>query len=135
MADYYKILEITAKASEGEIRAAYRRLARKYHPDAGAGSSAETFRAVQDAYELLSDPERRKEYDRSRNVEHRPHSPEYSYSVPESHTDLRDIFSSRQGVGLYAEPIVYSNSPGSHLESRWEEWLDLLLLDIDFWKR
>jgi DnaJ-class molecular chaperone len=46
MADYYKILRLAPDADEGGIRTAYRKMAQKYHPDAGAGSSAERFREV-----------------------------------------------------------------------------------------
>jgi curved DNA-binding protein CbpA len=64
--DLYAILGVGRAADESEIRSAHRRLVRKYHPDAGVGSSEERFRKIQDAYEVLSDPARRKEYDDSR---------------------------------------------------------------------
>src|ERR1043165_2341642 len=61
----YCILGISRDADEESIRAAYRVLARRYHPDVGSGSSSEKFRAITEAYEILSDPERRRSYDRS----------------------------------------------------------------------
>lgn len=64
--DLYTVLGVGRDADESEIRSAHRQLVRKYHPDAGAGSSEERFRKIQDAYEVLSDPTRRREYDRSR---------------------------------------------------------------------
>jgi curved DNA-binding protein CbpA len=64
--DHYKILGIPADADEGNIRSAHRRLAKQYHPDTGPGASEEKFRAVQNAYDVLSDPTRREAYDRSR---------------------------------------------------------------------
>ena len=62
--DYYDILEIKKNATEKEIKQAYRKLARKYHPDVNPGdSSAETkFKEINKAYEVLSDPEKRKKY-------------------------------------------------------------------------
>jgi curved DNA-binding protein CbpA len=60
---FYAILGIPPDADEETIRIAYRALARQYHPDVGEGSSPEKFREVVDAYETLSDPERRRVYD------------------------------------------------------------------------
>jgi len=60
---FYAILGIPPDADEETIRTAYRALARQYHPDVGEGSSPEKFREVVDAYEMLSDPERRRIYD------------------------------------------------------------------------
>ncbi len=64
--DYYKVLGVARNADEKEIKTAYRKLARKYHPDVNPGSSAaaEKFKEVQGAYEVLGDPEKRKLYDR-----------------------------------------------------------------------
>lgn len=64
--DYYKILEVSRGASKAEIEKAYRRLARKYHPDLNPDDKAakERFQRVQRAYEVLGDPEKREKYDR-----------------------------------------------------------------------
>ncbi len=63
--DYYSILGVKRDASERELKQAYRRLARKYHPDINPGdSSAEAkFKEINEAYEVLSDPENRRKYD------------------------------------------------------------------------
>lgn len=62
--DYYKTLEVDRKASADEIKRAYRRLARKYHPDRNKETDAENrFKEVNEAYEVLSDAEKRKAYD------------------------------------------------------------------------
>ncbi len=64
--DYYKILGVTREASEKDIKQAYRKLARKYHPDVNPGDkSAEArFKEINEAFEVLSDAEKRKKYDR-----------------------------------------------------------------------
>lgn len=62
--DYYKILGIERDAKEAEIKTAYRRLARKYHPDVSKESNAEEkFKEVGEAYEVLKDPQKRQAYD------------------------------------------------------------------------
>ena len=62
--DYYQILDIPRGASQEEVKRAYRRLARKYHPDVSKEPDAETrFKEVGEAYEVLRDPQRRRTYD------------------------------------------------------------------------
>ena len=64
--DYYKILELNKNASESEIKKAYRKLAMKYHPDHTKGDkkAEEKFKKVSEAYAVLSDKEKRKQYDK-----------------------------------------------------------------------
>jgi curved DNA-binding protein len=65
--DYYKTLGVEQDASADEIRRAYRKLARKYHPDRSTESDSEDrFKELGEAYEVLKDPEKRKEYDQLR---------------------------------------------------------------------
>jgi molecular chaperone DnaJ len=63
--DYYELLGVARKASVKDIRAAYRKLARKYHPDLNPGdkSAEEKFKQIQEAYEVLSDTKKRQMYD------------------------------------------------------------------------
>ena len=60
--DYYKILGVERKADEKTIKSAYRKLARKYHPDVNKGKD-DKFKEISEAYEVLSDPEKRRRYD------------------------------------------------------------------------
>jgi DnaJ-class molecular chaperone len=64
--DYYKILGVDRKASERDIKQAFRRLARQYHPDVNPGdkSAEEKFKQINEAYEVLSDKENRQKYDK-----------------------------------------------------------------------
>src|SRR6266568_3390463 len=68
--DYYKALGVAKTAKPAEIKAAYRKLARKYHPDANKGdaSAEERFKEISEAYSVLSDEKRRKEYDEARSL-------------------------------------------------------------------
>src|SRR5215475_4132307 len=62
--DYYKLLGVQRTAAAEQIKTAYRRLARKYHPDVSKEANAEAqFKEVQEAYEVLKDPEKRAAYD------------------------------------------------------------------------
>ena len=65
--DYYKALGLSDSATEKEIKAAYRKLSKQYHPDASSGNE-ERFKEVSAAYDVLGDPAKRKEYDEVRRL-------------------------------------------------------------------
>lgn len=87
--NYYAVLKVPENADPAAIRHAYRVLARRYHPDAGSGSSTQKFRDVTEAYDVLIDPRRRREHDldlaRSRAQSHVRPEP----LIPDSPTNVR----------------------------------------------
>ena len=67
--NYYVILGVTAAASLEELKSAYRRLARQFHPDVAGTAEVERFRDIQEAYETLASPDKRRAYDLTCRVE------------------------------------------------------------------
>ena len=102
--DLYKLLGLPRDATQDDIRKAHRKLVRKHHPDANPGdrSSEEHFKEIQRAYEVLSDPEKRREYDKKRRTSPRGSSrrpgaragrrPEGESAAPTT-LDLSDLLS------------------------------------------
>lgn len=114
--DYYKILEIDKNASPEDIKKAYRKLARKYHPDLNPNDKAaeSKFKQVNEANEVLSDPEKRKKYDQygkdwkhaedfeksgARQSRPREQGSSRAYSGHYTEEDFSDFFSSMFGGG------------------------------------
>jgi Ca-activated chloride channel family protein len=87
--NYYEILKVDVNATEDQIRKAYRVLVREYHPDVSNNpKAAELFQTVQEAYEILADPEQRLKYDRLRETEGADKSSAISLRTTLSHKHL-----------------------------------------------
>ncbi len=110
MADYYEVLGLDRDADTAEVKAAYRRLALKYHPDRNPGDrdAEERFKDINEAYAVLSDPQKRDRYDRFGTVD-------------ESATfsgDIFDIFASVFGGNMGGARPRQRGQPGEDLEAR-----------------
>lgn len=122
--DYYEILGIDRSASEREIKSAYRKLAKKYHPDANPGDreAEEKFKELSEAYDVLKDSEKRKLYDRfghaafdenmNYNQPQHENYREYHFTGEDFEDIFKDIFGSRsrrrasRGADIRAELTV-----------------------------
>jgi curved DNA-binding protein len=106
--DYYQTLGVEASAGEAEIKTAYRRLARKYHPDVSKEAGAEDkFKAVNEAYEALRDPDKRAAYDQLRARGYRPgdevQPPPGGFGGGHGGVDFEEIFAGGGAAGGFSD--------------------------------
>ncbi|WP_337843877.1 DnaJ C-terminal domain-containing protein [Thermus sp.] len=103
MKDYYAILGVPRNATQEEIKRAYKRLARQYHPDVNKSPEAEEkFKEINEAYAVLSDPEKRKIYDTYGTTQAPPPPPPGGYDFSGFDVeDFSDFFQELFGGGLF----------------------------------
>lgn len=135
--DYYKTMGLSRSATQDEIKRAYRKLARKYHPDVSKEPDAEQrFKEIGEAYEVLKDPEKRAAYDRlgtdwRAGQEFRP-PPDWDQGFSFAGggfthgdaTQFSDFFES-----LFGRGFVWA--PGEEFQARGEDTYAKVLIDID----
>ena len=115
--DYYDTLGVEPSAGEAEIKTAYRRLARKYHPDVSKEAGAEErFKAVNEAYEALRDPQKRAAYDQLRARGYRPgdevQAPPGGFGGGQGGVDFEEVFAGG-GAGGYDAPGGQGTAPAA----------------------
>ena len=128
----YRILGVNQKADSAKIKKAYRRAAKKYHPDVSP-KDEERFKEVQEAYETLSDPEKKAVYDREISRKSVPRRSSYDYSQPLRTGPLRTgpsrLFDEIDRFFSTFEDFWMDR--GSEFSGEWEEdYIDLLSLEI-----
>lgn len=112
--DFYKTLGVEKDISDADLRKAYRKLARKYHPDSNQGNKTaeEKFKEISEAYDVLSDADKRKEYDQIRAMGAGARFSAGS-GGPGGAGNFEDLFGNLFGQGGYAQPGTRSYSTSS----------------------
>ncbi|MCS6840513.1 MAG: J domain-containing protein [Roseiflexus sp.] len=119
--DYYEILGVDRNATEAEIKKAYRKLARQYHPDINPGNKAAEarFKEINEAYEVLSDKEKRAKYDRfGRDWQRYQNMPDFGGFAAGGFgaADFADIFETLFGGGRGVRSNVTYRTKGQDIE-------------------
>lgn len=130
--DYYEVLGVSKNATDDEIKKAFRTLAKKYHPDVNKAPDAEEkFKEINEAYEVLSDPTKRKTYDQFgfAGMDGSQAGGGYSYASGDF-SDLGDIFNSFFGGGMDGFSSYRSSRSANTGPQRGSD--RLMRLDVDF---
>ena len=134
--DYYEVLGLSKGASEDDIKKAYRKLAKKYHPDVNKASDAEEkFKEINEAYEVLSDPQKKATYDQFGHAGMDGFQSGFNSSGFSSMNmdDLSDIFSSFMGgMGGFSGFNFGGSSSSSRRTSPMKGDNRYMYMDIDF---
>jgi DnaJ-class molecular chaperone len=130
--NHYLVLGVDEDADRQTIRSAFRRLVRRYHPDAGAGTSPDAFLRVVEAYETLNNPRRRQMYDRALHP-NRVHAPRKVRQVVEplaNRVMAEPIASTRFATVDYRQPMDFVR-----VQIDVAEFFDALFRSVDeaFW--
>jgi len=117
--NYYKVLEISRNANQQEIKSAFRRLARRYHPDRNSTVSDDIMKNINIAFEILSDPGKRQQYDETLGEEH-PRKLDQSDQNREGDSTSNQI---NWGVNIISDDLgshtaSYDNEVDVNFESR-----------------
>jgi len=109
--DYYELLGVSRKASVKDIRTAFRKLARKYHPDLNPGDKAaeEKFKQLQEAYDVLSDSKKRQMYDQYGFYSDNVPPPGYGGGADTGEGNVNFDFGQAQGGGGASFRDLFSN--------------------------
>lgn len=97
--DFYAVLGVSKDVSAADLKKAYRKLARKYHPDSNPGNAAAEakFKEISEAHAVLADPEQRHEYDQMRAMG--PGRPRFTSAAPGQNGGFEDVFGGMFGQG------------------------------------
>ncbi len=103
--EYYEILGLKADASSEEIRKAYRKMALHYHPDRNRGDATaeQRFKAISEAYGVLTDPEKRRLYDMSRAAGTRPDAGGEPWAYSSQEDILKDLLRNPEAAAIFQE--------------------------------
>lgn len=118
-ANYYEVLEISRYANQREIKSAFRRLARKYHPDRNSTVSDDVMKTINIAFEILSDPVKRQQYDetlvverpRQSNRSDQKHDPDSAYVQNDW-----QVYTTSDGLG--SQTVNYDNDNDTNSQNR-----------------
>ena len=123
MNDYYNVLEISSSATQKDIKKAYRRLAKKYHPDMNASKDAAArFKEVSQAYDVLSCPERRNHFDKISRCKDVLSQGSFTENVPIKERNCSEC----KRIGWIAKPCQKCQAVGHWYEKKkyGKTWID-----------